>query len=42
MLACFLVGAIVVAVPAAMYFRRFRYDVLHEFGPGRRHSYEMT
>lgn len=45
MLACFLIGVIVVAVPAGMYFRRFRYEAMREFGGGSRgggHSYEMT
>lgn len=44
MFACFLIGVIVVAVPAGMYFRRFRYEAMREFGGSRvgGHSYEMT
>lgn len=35
---CFLLGALVVAVPAAMYSRRSRYEAMREMG----HRYEMT
>lgn len=35
---CFLIGAMVVAIPGAMYFRRFRYEAMREIG----HRYEMT